>query len=191
MTSRPTLGQRQPPQRSLSSTNVIQRPPAHRTLSQQLTSSPPTRRNNEGFVDLTFEGAEAAQGRYGTIPRMGGSRLRLEISDTSAMDLVESPKPAADLTPTWRPSIPPRGRPQLHFDVPNSSNLSPRAAPEGGQLETTIKPMPLPIRPGQHAPPTSEKVRVVQGTSAKKDARPKPYTLETPALAPRYPSNGM
>jgi len=187
MTSRPSVG-RQPPQRSLSSTNAIQRPPPHRTLSQQFSSSSPTRRGNEGFVDLTFDG-DAALGRHG--PRIGTSRLRVEISkDSKASEMVESPKPISDATPTWRPSLTPRGRPRLHFDVPSVSNLSPRPAQEGGQNEVTIKPMPLPARPGQHAPPSSEKSRSASSSAAKKDARPKPYILEVPAAAPHYSPNG-
>ncbi|KAF4624814.1 hypothetical protein G7Y89_g13353 [Cudoniella acicularis] len=189
MTTRPTLGHRQPPQRSLSTTNVVQRPPPHRTLSQQFPSTSPARRGNETFVDLTFEGSEAVPGRYGTIPRMG-SQLRLEILDSSNAELVQSPKPAAEATPTYRTPIPPRGRPQLHFDVPSVSTLSPRAAQDGVQNEVAIKPMPLPMRPGQHAPPSSGKSRVAMTSSAKKDARPKPYTLEVPTIAPRYPPNG-
>jgi mediator of RNA polymerase II transcription subunit 12 len=188
MTSRPSVG-RQPPQRSLSSTNAIQRPPPHRTLSQQFSSSSPTRRGNEGFADLTFD-ADAALGRHG--PRIGTSRLRVEISkDSKALEMVESPRPISDVNPTWRPSLPPRGRPQLHFDVPSVSNLSPRPAHEGDQNEVTIKPMPLPVRPGQHPPPSFEKSRSAPSNTAKKDARPKPYVLEVPAAAPHYSPNGM
>lgn len=190
MTSRPTLGHRQPVQRSLSTTtNVVQRPQPHRTLSQQFPSTSPARRSNDSFVDLTFDGPEGAQGRYGTIPRMG-SQLRLEILDSGNTEMVHSPKTTADLTPTQRPVAPPRGRPQLHFDTPNTSNLSPCAAQDGSQNESAVKPMPLPIRPGQYAPPGSGKARVPTVAPAKRDARPKPYTLEVPAIAPRYPPNG-
>ncbi|PMD54318.1 RNA polymeras-like protein II mediator complex component Srb8 [Hyaloscypha bicolor E] len=186
MTSRPSVG-RQGPQRSLSSTNALQRPPPHRTLSQQFSSSSPTRRGNEGFVDLTFD--ESVLARHG--PRVGTSRLRVEISkDSGPSEMVESPKPISDAAPTWRPSLPPRGRPQLHFDVPSVSNLSPHPAQDGGQNEVTIKPMPLPVRPGQHAPPSSEKSRAAPSNAAKKDARPKPYILEVPTAAPHYSPNG-
>jgi mediator of RNA polymerase II transcription subunit 12 len=183
MTSRPSVG-RQGPQRSLSSTNALQRPPPHRTLSQQFSSSSPTRRGNEG-LEFTFD----SDARHG--PRVGTSRLRVEISkDSGASEMVESPKPLSDAAPSWRPSLPPRGRPQLHFDVPSVSNLSPRPAQEGGQIEATIKPMPLPVRPGQHAPPSTEKSRLAPSNAAKKDARPKPYVLEVPAAAPHYSPNG-
>lgn len=182
MTTRP-VG-RQPPQRSLSSAGAIhQRPPPHRTHSQQFTSSSPTRRVNDGgFVDLTFDG-EAAR------PRIGTSRLRVEIStDSKQADVADSPRPSSAATPTWKPSLPPRGRPQLHFDVP--SVINPRSAQEGGQHDTTIKPMPLPARPGQYVPPLSGKQRPSPTNTNKKDARPKPYTLETPAIAPHYTPNG-
>jgi len=188
MTSRPPLGARQHPPRSLSTANAIpQRPPSHRTLSQQFPSGSPTRRGNDGFVDLTLE-PDAA--RHATIPRMASSRLRLEISESSS-DMVASPKQNSDGTPIWRPSVPPRGRPQLHFDVPNLNSLSPGGIPEGTQNENPIKAMPLPVRPGQHPAPAVEKSRAALGNSAKKDARPKPYVLEVPTAAPQYPPNGM
>ncbi|KAH7386149.1 RNA polymerase-like protein II mediator complex component Srb8 [Cadophora sp. MPI-SDFR-AT-0126] len=182
MTTRP-VG-RQPPQRSLSSTGaILQRPPPLRTHSQQFTSSSPTRRGNEGgFGDLTFDGEVAR-------PRIGTSRLRVEVSTESKQaDAVESPRPLSAATPTWKPSLPPRGRPQLHFDVP--SVINPRSAQEEGQYDTTIKPMPLPVRPGQYVPPLSGKQRPLPVNTNKKDARPKPYTLEVPAIAPHYPPNG-
>ncbi|KAK0111317.1 RNA polymerase II mediator complex subunit [Cadophora gregata] len=182
MTTRP-VG-RQPPQRSLSSTGAIhQRPPPIRTHSQQFTSSSPTRRGNDSsFVDLAFDG-EAAR------PRIGTSRLRVEIStDSKQSGVAESPIPSSATTPSWRPSLPPRGRPQLHFDVP--SVVNPRSAHEGGQYDTTIKPMPLPVRPGQHISPFPGKQRPLTVNNNKKDARPKPYTLEVPAIAPQYFPNG-
>ena len=188
MTSRPSLGgpQRQP-QRSLSA-NIIQRPPPNRTLSQQFPPSSPVRRNNEGLGEGSFEASDVAPGRYGTLPREG-SRLKLEIGkDSRTSSFIESPRPA-ELTPTWRPSQPPRGRPQLHFDVPSISNLSPRLAQDGGGNEAIIKPMPLPMRPGLHLSPAIEKTRPT--FVVKKDARPKPFTLETPAAAPHYSPNGM
>lgn len=189
MTARPNLGgsQRQP-QRSLSA-NLIQRPQPNpsRSLSQQYPPLSPVRRNNEGFTELAFDGSDAG-GRHANMARNGGSRLKLEISKASKnLDFVESPKATLESTPTWRPSLPPRGRPQLHFDVPSISNFSPQ---EGAQMEVPVKSMPLPVRPGHHAP-APDKARVVSGYSLKKDARPKPYVLEVPTAAPHYSPNGM
>ena len=185
MSSRPNLGGSRALQRSSSMTSAAHnRPAPNRTLSQQFSSSSPTR---QGFVDLTFDG-DGTLGRHA--PRIGTSRLRVEISkDSRASETVESPKPASDTTPTWRPSLPPRGRPQLHFDVPSVSNLSPRPAQDGGHNEVMIKPMPLPVRP-RHAPPSSQKTRSAPNNTAKKDARPKPYVLEVPADAPHYSPDG-
>lgn len=192
MTSRASIGQgpREPLQRSFSSTSTFSRPSPHRTLSQQFSSSSPTRRANDGLVDLTLDGDTA--GRHA--PRIGTSRLRLEVSTDSKSTVVDSPAPISDATSSWKPSLPllppPRGRPMLHFDVPSVSNLSPRPSQDGAHDEPTIKPMPLPIRPGQHAPPASAKSRPAAGTTVRKDARPKPYVLEVPTLAPQYPPNG-
>lgn len=180
MTTRPG---RQP--RAVSFTN--QRPPPLRTPSQQYSSSSPTRRSNEGFVDLTPEGGDAALAR----PRIGTSRLRVEISDSTHADLHESPKPVSGVNPTWRPSLPPHGRPHLHFDVPSISHPKVQSAQDGGHGETMIKPVPLPVRPGQYAPPNSEKQRQLPPNIVKKDVRPKPYTLEVPTAAPRYSPHGL
>ena len=186
MTSRP-VGSRQTPQRSLSS-NLIQRPPPQRTLSQQFPPSSPVRRNHAGFAELINDGSDV--GRTGITPRNGGSRLKVEISgDSRAPSLVESPKPTSEATPTWKAPLPPRGRPHFHFDVPSTTSRS--AAQEGAQMPSPTKSMPLPIRPGQHAPPTVDRALTISGNSAKKDARPKPYTLEVPLAAPRFPPNGQ
>lgn len=196
MTTRPPLAQRQPPPRSLSATSTVQRPPAQHRPGPQNFSASPTRKGNEGVVDLTLDGADAAGGRYGTVPmpRNGGSRLRLEISDASvaSSSQAESPRPALEAAPIWRPSAPPRGRPRTHFEMLNESRMGLRAGQEGLQADPPVKPMPLPVRPRQHAPPVSGSSMLGDTTGApvKKDGRPKPYTLEVPATAPRYPSNG-
>jgi mediator of RNA polymerase II transcription subunit 12 len=66
-------------------------------------------------------------------------------------------------------------------------NVSIRPAQEAG----AIKPMPLPPRPGQYAPPTStSKTSQTHTNNVKKDARPKPFTLEIPSTAPSFPANG-
>jgi mediator of RNA polymerase II transcription subunit 12 len=143
-------------------------------------------------VDLTLDGSDATLGRYGNIPRNGGSRLKLEISkDSKNTAFVESPKPTSVAAPTWRPSLPPRGRPRIHFNVPSASNLSPRPSQDERENDAIIRPMPLPARPGQYVPPTREKSRMSLGNSAKKEARPKPYVLEVPTAAPHYSPNGM
>lgn len=185
MTSRPPVQQR-----SLSNNNVLQRPPQHRSVSQQFHSSSPSRRNNESFVDLTFEGSDGTQSRFGSASKTGGSRLKLEITkDPKSSSLTESPKPILDAPPPWKPSAPLRGRPQLHTDV--SSNPSSSAAQDGHNEILPVRPMPMPVRPGQHPPLNVDKFRVASGSVVKKDARPKPYTLEVPAAAPHYAPNGM
>ncbi|TAQ88198.1 hypothetical protein B7494_g3506 [Chlorociboria aeruginascens] len=185
------LGQR-PPQRSLSGTNIIQRPPPlNRASSQQFPS--PTKKNSEGLLDL--DGLDTALGRYGTTPKNGGSRLKLEISKDSresALLVAEAPRQTPDGTHTsWQPSpLPPRGRPQPHFDVPSISTSSPGsgAIPGGGNhLAIPLRTIPLPPRPGQHTRPAPEKpTRVIAGNSLRKDGRPKPYILEIPRVAPHY-----
>lgn len=179
MTARPSVGQRLPP-KSLSA-NLLQR-----------TSSPssPSKRSNDSPADVPFDGPDVALQRYGGAPRNGGSRLKLETSRDSqeAVCGSETAKAPAEAPHIWRP---PRGRPQLHFDVPSVSNPGPRAAQEGTAAEVAINPMPLPVRPGKHLRPSLSRPRREPGNLQKKDARPKPYILEVPAAAARYSPGGM
>ena len=121
---------------------------------------------------------------------MAGSRLKLEtMRDSQTAAIGETAKSSTlEVPPVWRP---PRGRPQLHFDVPSISNSGPRAVQEGDRTGVAINPMPLPIRPGHHPRPTVDRPRGEPGSAQKKDSRPKPYTLEVPAAAARYAESGM
>jgi mediator of RNA polymerase II transcription subunit 12 len=199
MTSaRPPAGiQRQPPQRSLSGTGLIQRPTPNRALSQQYqpSSSP---RKTETYVDLTLEGSETALGRYGTPSRVGGSRLKLEISKDAARGAniaIDSPKVVDVPTETPFPVVI-RGRPKLHFvgdpqQLGGASQGAPISSVRGGENVIGHVPLPMPRRPGQNAQSSIGRDKLSTPRAAvKKDVRPKPYTLETPSLAPRYPPNG-
>lgn len=181
MTARPNLGQRPPP-RSLSA-NLLQRP---------AVPSPPARKGGDAFADVTFDGPDAVLPRYTLHPQSAGSRLKLETShdaqEAPAGDLAKAPSSSLEVPPIWRH---PRGRPQLHFDVPSISNPRPRSAQAtGDHAEVAITPMPLPLRPGHHPHPTADRRRGEPGSALKKDARPKPYVLEVPAVAARYSQGG-
>lgn len=175
MTARPNLGLRPPP-RSLSAN--LQRPSA--------TPSSPSRRSNDTFADVTFDSPDAVLPRQTTtLSKAAGSRLKLELetsSDPPATLAAEASKPARELLPVWRP---PRGRPQLHFDVRQP------VAQDGDSAVAAIHPVPLPERPVRHPRPIRETPRGEPGNAQKKDARPKPYILEAPAAAARYSPNGM
>ena len=180
MTTRPNAGQRPPP-KSLSA-NLLQRPAAPPS---------PAKRSGDTFADVAFEGPDAVLPRYGLPPRTAGSRLKLETSSRDSQGATTSEplkSSSLEVPPIWRP---PRGRPQLHFDVPSISNPGPRAAQEGDRAEVVITPMPLPVRPGHHPRPATSRPRGESGNPQKKDARPKPYVLEVPAAAARYSPNGM
>ncbi|KAG9247404.1 RNA polymeras-like protein II mediator complex component Srb8 [Calycina marina] len=187
MTGRPSLGgtQRQP-QKSVSVANIIQWPPPSRTLSQLLPPPSPSRRSNDGLGDMSFEGSDVASNHHGPAITREGSRLKLEMGKSRRPSSVDSPK--ADPIPTWRPLQQPREKPQMLFNMPSTSCMSSRFAQDGANIETNIKPMPMPKRPKLHATSTNEKPRPVP--VVKKDTRPKPFTLETPAAAPHYPPNG-
>ena len=170
--------------RSLATPGALQRPSPHRSVSlQNPTSSPSRRSTNDGTIDLTLDTTEVVVVGNRGIPR---SRLNLEVGhDAAGGDIVQSPS-HGDLSSSSvarDPSQLLRSRPRLHSDF----HLSIRRAPEAG----AIKPMPLPPRPGQHAPSTSTfNTAQTQTNTVKKDARPKPFTLEVPSIAPSFPANG-
>jgi mediator of RNA polymerase II transcription subunit 12 len=165
--------------RPLASPGAIQRPSPHRAVSQQYATSSPLRRTtNDGPIDLTLDTTEVVGNRM--IPR---SRLNLEIGhDITGGEIVESPRDSDISSQVAASARVPRNRPKLHSDF----NVSIRPAQEAGAIK------PFPPRPGQHAPPTStSNPSQTQTQTVKKDARPKPFTLEIPSAAPSFPANGM
>ncbi|ESZ89638.1 hypothetical protein SBOR_9976 [Sclerotinia borealis F-4128] len=187
MTTKPLVGsqtQRQS-QRSLNS-NITSRPSPQRSLS----STSPTRRHNEALIDLTLDVPDPTSVRYGQTSRAGGSRLKQEISNESRGSIqAEATSSASSNAISNRQYLSPRGRPQLHSDVLRSKASKSSLTPDQHFNQTSAKPFPLPVRPGQHAPPFVEKPGSSIGSSGKKDARPKPYVLEVPTAAP-YSPNG-
>lgn len=175
------MGQRLPP-RSLSA-NVLQRSAAPSSLAKK---------GGDTFADVTFDGPDAVLPRYALQRQSVGSRLKLEISQdaqvTPAGDLAKAPSSSLEAPPIWRH---PRGRPQLHFDVPSISNPRSRSAQGAGDhSEVAMTPMPLPLRPGHHPRPAPDRRRGEPAGAVKKDARPKPYVLEVPGAAARYSQGG-
>ncbi|KAL3420185.1 transcription mediator subunit Med12 [Phlyctema vagabunda] len=203
MTSRPAA------QRSLSGNssnnnlnhNVLQRPvQQNRALSQQFSSASSSRRSNDSFIDLTFESPDVVQNRLGgnMQPRTGGSRLKVESTPGSrniAASSASSPMAVLNAPPPTRPWAPLRGRPLLHTDVTTSGGGEDESLSSGsvGQVHgeaLMMRHMPMPTRPGQHVPLAINKPKVASGMVVRKDARPKPYTLEVPTAAPHYSPNG-
>ncbi|TGJ82817.1 hypothetical protein E0Z10_g5949 [Xylaria hypoxylon] len=95
MTSRPPLAisQRQP-QRTLSGSGLSQRPATQRTLSQQYLPPSPIRRSDSFNNEQGADGGDGAQNRYGTTPRRGGSKLKLELANDGIIHtgFIESPQ---------------------------------------------------------------------------------------------------
>ncbi|KAH8886728.1 hypothetical protein GQ53DRAFT_335573 [Thozetella sp. PMI_491] len=191
MTSRPPLGvQQRQPQRSMSGSSLSQRPgPQQRSLSSQYLPSSPVRKESP-IHDLAAQDTPevpSSQGRYAA-QRRGGSRLKLELSHDGAdafphPGLVESPN-ALDSTKAFTPT---RSIPQSQSDTPDlGGDLSPhpsiRIDGEGA--------MPMPIRKrrlwmsckSRSASPRKE------AAPAKKDNRPKVWSVEVPSAAPSYKS---
>lgn len=84
----------------------------------------------------------------------------------------------------------PRGKPTLHFDIDHVKAENTNSADSESPENVSTESLPLPVRPGRRERPTVSKQRVQPTSTARKDARPKPYTLEVPTMAPQYPPNG-
>lgn len=194
MSSRPPLGvpQRQPPSRSLSSSNTLpsQRPAAQRTLSSQHIPPSPIRNGSVDLsADATSQASNVAQTQYGT-PRRGGSRLRLELVNDGIIHsgFVESPTSATALE-LPKSSTPSRAMPPtIPGDVSDSGNVGSPRAPEHDQTaDDDNTPLPMPKRRPRFTVPDARKSMAPPAPPpAKKDNRPKPYTIEVPPAAPRY-----
>ncbi|TDZ31592.1 Mediator of RNA polymerase II transcription subunit 12 [Colletotrichum spinosum] len=167
-----------PQQRTLSSSGLsVQRPNHQRTLSAQYLPQSPVRKDN--LIDLTGDSNDAAvaQNRYGSLPRRGGSRLKLELSN----DAMLPQHPVANSPNTLTPS-----RLMPKSETSNITDMSSPASARGQHVDNDNPRMPFPKRRPQFAAPVSVKEPPPPAPPVKKDGRPKPYHLETPPAAPRY-----
>ncbi|KAB5517300.1 hypothetical protein GE09DRAFT_1158331 [Coniochaeta sp. 2T2.1] len=198
MTSRPPLGvQQRQPQRSLSSSASglnHQRPTHQRTLSQQHLPPSPIRKETT-FADFgggqqDTSDASSSQGRYAAQQRRGpgGSRLKLELSHDPAdtitqMAISESP----NALESSKPFTPSRMMPGMD-GTSDLGDMSPHTSSRAPTTDGDAAPMPMPPRRPRFAlaVPRAVQPAPTTATIVKKDTRPKPYTVEIPAAAPRY-----
>ncbi|KAI8632755.1 transcription mediator subunit Med12 [Xylariaceae sp. FL1651] len=188
MTSRPPLAisQRQP-QRSLSGSGLSQRPATQRSLSQQYLPQSPIRRS-ESFSEQGGDGGDGAQNRYGTTPRRGGSRLKLELANDGIVHagFVESPQNPDPMSANkvFTPS-----RVMSMTDPPDLGDMSPHTS-RCQTVDGDSARLPMPPRRARFAAPTKRSQPPTINAPAKKDSRPKPFVLEVPPEAPRYSNMG-
>lgn len=162
-----------PPQRSVSSSSLpVQRPPPQRSLShqQQFMAAASPVRKDAPFIDLTADAGDATPNRYHTTPRRGGSRLRLELSHNASSSSLPTSESPQSLTPSR---------------IPNSDPFQAMVGSPPGSASSTLMPMPT-RRPVTSQPRFAPRITATAPAPAKKDARPKPYTVEIPSVAPRY-----
>lgn len=206
--------QRQPPSRSLSSSGTLsQRPPNQRSLSSQYIPTSPVRNNSGDFsVDPSVASSTAAAGQpasvaqpqYGT-PRRGGSRLRLELANDGITHsgFISSPTstgvhdpsrsmppisgPASTISNTATPTAA-RANPNMMADGLEPGEASLLHMTRGVHLaDIDNAPLPMPKRRCRFALADSRKAPPAPAPGpAKKDNRPKPYTIEVPPVTPRY-----
>lgn len=207
--------QRQPPSRSLSAQSSLSQRPAHqRSLSNQYLPSSPVRNNSADFsasgpgpaaaaaatTAATDPSASAsagqpsnvAQKQYGT-PRRGPSRLRLELANDNITHsgFVESPTGSGplDLTKSFTPS---RVMAPSMTDASDIGDMSSPRTSRGGQMAEEVNTaLPYPRRRCRFALPDAQKAALAPTPAQVKrdnnrDNRPKPYSIEVPAAAPRY-----
>lgn len=185
MTSRPPLAvQQRQPQRSLSGSGLSQRPPHQRTLSQQYLPPSPVRKT-ETFSELSSDAAG-----YGTTPRRGGSRLKLELANDGITHAGFSESPL-NLDPL---SANKAFTPSRVMPLGDASPLGDMSAPSS-QCQTADNdsmPLPMPPRRPRFTAPISraDTPAPAPPVQVKKDSKPKPFVTETPAAAPRYSNMG-
>lgn len=206
MPSRPQLGvqQRQPPSRSLSGSSSLSQRPAHqRTLSSTYLPTDPVRNTPGDFpapgpvaaapvaaTAAADPSANVQQTQYGT-PRRGPSRLRLELANDNITHsgFVESPTSSAplDLTKSFTPS---RVMPLSMTEAPDAIDMSsPRTSKSAIAVETENNPLPYPRRRCRFTLPDAKKAVPAPAPAKRmenRDNRPKAWTIEVPAAAPRY-----
>ncbi|KAI9740112.1 MAG: RNA polymerase II mediator complex subunit [Claussenomyces sp. TS43310] len=197
MSSRSSAGIQRQPQRSLSGTGALHRQSAaHRTLSPQYQTSTVPRKSTESHVDLSM-GIDALGGHF-AVPRLADSRPkpRNPTDSKKATASVESPQ-GIGLPIDPQPTLKPRGRPRLQFDAecfrsPTRAQPLPRPAPKTQSTDTKSSHtrIPMPRRPREGTLHPARMQRPIPGIVQKKDARPKPYTLEISPAAPHYPPDG-
>lgn len=127
---------------------------------------------------------------YGTTPRAGGSKLKLELSNDGITHAGFSESPLTlDPLSANKPFTPSRMMPM--GDVSPLGDMS--APPSRCQTaDNDSIPFPMPPRRARFAAPALRLGKPASAPSApaKKDVKPKPFVLETPAAAPRYSNMG-
>lgn len=186
MTSRTPIGvQPRPPQRTLSSSGLtVQRPTQQRTLSGHYLPQSPAHKDN--LIDLTIDANDVAvaQNRYGTVPRRGGSRLKLELSSNDYAPPISS-QPGISESPQ---ALTPSQSLTLRNDSSSLVDMNSPASSKSQPIDADNPRMPMPKRrPRFVLPATPQPSPAATASTPKKDARPKPYVMETPTAAPRYP----
>lgn len=188
MTSRPPLAisQRQP-QRTLSGSGLSQRPAPQRSLSQQHPQSP-IRRSDSFNSEQGADGGDGTQTRYGTTPRRGGSKLKLELSNDGIdhAGFVESPQNPDPLSANkvFTPS-----RVMSMADAPDLGDMSPQTS-RCQTADGDSTPLPMPPRRARFAMPTKGFQSAPVNAPVRNNLRSKPFVLEVPPEAPRYSSMG-
>ncbi len=155
---------------------------------QQQFPPSPVRRDTSLYdyspVDPGSDGPPPA--RLG-LQRRAGSRLKLELSHDPADPILHGPITDSPGAPESSKAFTP-SRIMPPTDSSDLGDMSPRFPAHPLSVEMDV-PLPMPRRPPPFvttAPRRDMPPPPASTNSAKKDTRPKPYTVEPPASAPRY-----
>jgi mediator of RNA polymerase II transcription subunit 12 len=124
---------------------------------------------------------DGAHSRYGTTPRRGGSRLKLELSNDSMLAQAATSESPLSMTPS---RLMPTNE-SSDLGQPSPSSVA-RATPQDPDA-----PLPTPKRRHRVTTvprPTPEPDAASTASTAKRDVRPRPYSIEVPNVAPKYKS---
>ncbi|KAK4145760.1 uncharacterized protein C8A04DRAFT_10361 [Dichotomopilus funicola] len=179
-------------QQQLQQQHIQQQQSQTQQQSQSQQFPPPSPIRKDAAISALYDfppvdSADGAAPRHG-VQRRAGSRLKLELSRDATDSFVthtlatESP----NTVESSKPFTPSRIIP--HTDSSDLGDMSPHLSAHPLSVEEDV-PFPMPCRPppfvasnprrGMPPPPTNP-------NPIKKETRPKPYTVEPPAAAPRY-----
>ncbi|KAG6010120.1 hypothetical protein E4U21_000154 [Claviceps maximensis] len=189
MTSRTPMGvQPRQPKRGLGPMTLqVQRPPNHHQLTtsstqQQYRATSPSQRDSAPASDANIDFHDTLTNRHASTPTVRqGSKLRLELpndfADTGPLSAAESPQ---TFTPSRIISS--------SSETVDTETMSPALSKVAQHDSLDNLPMPMPKRRLPKPTKTISSPRSTGHTApqARKDLRPKPYTVDVPAAAPRY-----
>lgn len=146
----------------------------------------PVRKETSHHEYGSSDPGDSSQGRYGS-QRRGGSRLKLELSHDPADAIAQGAiSESPNAIESSKPFTPSRIMPLT--DISDLGDMSPHISTRAQTVDPDA-PLPMPRR-WQRFTADTPRQKPAPTTTVRKDTRPRPYTVEIPAAAPRYYTHG-